>query len=202
MKTRKNAEARIPEILQNFYLTIVEEGIEGASIGKIAKRMNIHPSLIMHYFSTKENMTLALVDYIIEEYSKLILSIQMETHDPHDRLERLIDILWSDEWYKMTDISVDFSVLAMSFRSEEINSRLQLLFSSYKSFLVKEMKDFIEAGVVRFSNPERAAEVIMTLIEGNRHFKHFFVNSDDSENYRLDMKRMILCLLKNGDKVE
>jgi AcrR family transcriptional regulator len=55
MTERKNAGLRKPEILKCFYETILAEGIEGASIGKIAKRMGIHPSLIMHYFPPRRS---------------------------------------------------------------------------------------------------------------------------------------------------
>ena len=54
MTKRKNAEIRKPEILENYYQVIIEEGIEGASIGKVADRMDIHPSLIIHYFKAKK----------------------------------------------------------------------------------------------------------------------------------------------------
>lgn len=39
MGKRKNfkTEFRKPEILENYYQVIIKEGIEGASIGKIAK---------------------------------------------------------------------------------------------------------------------------------------------------------------------
>ena len=67
MKKRKNAEIRKPEILENYYRVIIEEGIEGASIGKIANRMDIHPSLIIHYFKTKKNLTLELADLMLEK---------------------------------------------------------------------------------------------------------------------------------------
>ena len=68
MRSYQKAEIRKPEILDNFYHVLLEEGFEGASFGKIAKRMNIHPSLIIHYFKTKENLTTELVDLLIEKY--------------------------------------------------------------------------------------------------------------------------------------
>jgi AcrR family transcriptional regulator len=50
MRKNQNAKPRKPEILEAYYQVIIQEGLEGASIGKIAKRLNIHPSLIIHYF--------------------------------------------------------------------------------------------------------------------------------------------------------
>ncbi len=46
----------------------MEEGFDGASIGKIAKRVNIRPPLIIHYFKTKENLTLEWVEFFIQKY--------------------------------------------------------------------------------------------------------------------------------------
>jgi len=62
MKKRLNAGIQKPKMVKHFYKTILAEGFEGASIAKVAKRMKIHPSLILHYFGNKENLTLALVD--------------------------------------------------------------------------------------------------------------------------------------------
>ncbi|MEZ4851774.1 MAG: TetR/AcrR family transcriptional regulator [Bacteroidia bacterium] len=53
MGRKSKAKIRRQEILSHFYEVIIEEGFEGASIGKIAKRMEVNPSLLIHYFSTK-----------------------------------------------------------------------------------------------------------------------------------------------------
>ena len=52
-RKKDGAPLRKREILEHFQQVLVEEGFEGASIGKIARRMGINPSLIIHYFSTK-----------------------------------------------------------------------------------------------------------------------------------------------------
>jgi len=47
-------ETRQQEIIKVFYKVAKKEGYENTSIAKIAKVMDINPSLIMHYFETKE----------------------------------------------------------------------------------------------------------------------------------------------------
>jgi AcrR family transcriptional regulator len=195
MRVRKNAELRKPEILKSFYQTIVEEGVEGASIGKIAKRMDIHPSLIMHYFSTKEKMMIELVDYIIKEYQSLLTAIRLKHDNPHDRLMQLIDLVWSDEWYAMTDISVDFSVISLSFRNKEIYKQLHSMYSNFRKYLVKELKSFMNDGVIAKQDPVRSAEIMISMVEGYRHFKHFFIDKNASESYKQDMKQAVLTIL-------
>ncbi len=68
MRKNQQADTRKPEIIENFYQILIEEGFEGASIGKIAKRVNIRPPLIIHYFKTKENLTLEWVEFFIQKY--------------------------------------------------------------------------------------------------------------------------------------
>lgn len=195
LKIRKNAELRKPEILRSFYQTIVEEGIEGASIGKVARRMNIHPSLIMHYFSTKENMMTELMDYIINEYGNLLKNISVYHDEPHERIHQLLDVLWSDEWYRMTDVSADFSMLSVSFRHEKVNRQFRNLYAQFGKFLAMELQRFMDAGIIAAGDPDVSAEVLVSLIEGYRHFKHFYVDKDSSERFRLEMKRAVLNML-------
>ncbi len=45
-----------------------DEGLQGASIAKIARRIDAPPSLLIRYFGAKERMTIELVDYLLEEY--------------------------------------------------------------------------------------------------------------------------------------
>ena len=68
MRKNQRADTRKPEIFENFYQVLIEEGFECASIGKFATRMNIRPPLIIHYFKTKENLTLEWVEFFIQKY--------------------------------------------------------------------------------------------------------------------------------------
>lgn len=195
MRTRKNAELRKPEILGFFYETIIEEGIEGASIGKVAKKMGIHPSLIMHYFSTKENMMIEMVDYIIREYASLLNNIPVGKDDPEARLHQLFNVLWGEQWYGMTSIAADFSIISVSFRSPEISERLQHLYSLFRKHLCRELEIFTKAGIIRVEDPLITADIIITMLEGYRHFKHFYVDELSSGKFREEMKKAALSML-------
>ena len=197
MKKRQNAAARKPDILKNFLQVILDEGIEGASIGKVAKRMEIHPSLIIHYFENKDNMTEALVDYVMKEYAKLLIRLEMTTVDPEQRLLKLIEIVYSDEWYKMTDISVDFSVIAISFRNSRINARIREMYDQFKKVLIREFQPMIAGKIISIHDPSTAAEIVISMVEGYRHFKHFYVDEVSSERFRNEMVKTVLTALMN-----
>ncbi len=187
-RQRQNAEIRKPEIVKSFYQTILERGFEGASIAKVAARINIHPSLILHYFGNKENLTLALVDYVIKEYDRLLSSVELEGLPPEARLERLLEIIWSREYYEKIHIAGSFSLLAVSFRNTRICEKIEGLYSGYRNFLAKEIQRASDAGVIEQQDSMRTAARIITLIEGGRHFRHLFVGEDECEQYNQDMK--------------
>ncbi|MCF8037266.1 MAG: TetR/AcrR family transcriptional regulator [Desulfobacteraceae bacterium] len=187
-RQRQNAEIRKPEIVKSFYQTILERGFEGASIAKVAARINIHPSLILHYFGNKENLTLELVDYVIEEYDRLLRSVELEGLSPEARLERLLEIIWSREYYEKIHIAGSFSLLAVSFRRPRIQEKIEGLYNAFRRFLAKEIQKAADAGIIEQQDTVRTAARIITLIEGARHFRHLFVEKNECEQYNQDMK--------------
>ncbi len=194
-RKRQNAEIRKPEIINSFYETILEEGFEGASIAKVAGRIGIHPSLILHYFGTKENMTLALVDFVVDEYTRLLKRFKEIGGPSRKRLERLLGTIWSRDYYEKIHIAVSFSIISVGFRNEAIFNKGKELYQLFKRFLVREFTTLAESGIIRTTDPERAAEVIMTLIEGSRHFRHFFVRPDEIDRYNRDMVKTAMTVL-------
>lgn len=198
MKKRQNAELRKPDILKHYYQVILKEGIEGASIAKVAKRMKINPSLIIHYFTSKDNMTLALVDYMSKIYNKLFMEMKIETDDPHKRIDRLVEIFCSDEWYRNTDISGDFSIFSISFRNKKVFKHVQNMYLDFIKLIKRELELASSTGKLKIKNPERTAELIVSALEGYRHFKHFYIIESESDNYRKDMMETLKQIIKNG----
>ncbi len=198
MKKRQNAELRKPDILKNYYQVILKEGVEGASIAKVAKRMKINPSLIIHYFSSKDNMTVELVDYMSRVYNRLFLDMKIETADPQKRLDRLVEIFCSDEWYNNTEISGDFSILTLGFRNKKVFKHLQNMYEEFVKLIQKELEAATAGGKFKIADPKRTAELIVSVLEGYRHFKHFFIDEPASESYRQDMMKTLKNIIKNG----
>lgn len=198
IKKRQNAELRKPDILKNYYQVILKEGIEGASIAKVAKRMKINPSLIIHYFSNKDNMAIELVDFLSRIYNRLFREMRIETGDPHRRLDRLVEIFCSDEWYNNTDISGDYSIISLSFRNKKVLKRLQSMYSDFIKLIVYEIELASSTGEIKIEDPRRTAELIVSTLEGYRHFKHLFIDESSSESFRQDMAKLLRNILKNG----
>jgi AcrR family transcriptional regulator len=194
-KKRQNADVRKPDIVKNFYQVILEEGIEGASIGKVAKRMDIHPSLIIHYFRNKENLIIALLDYIIRRSGEIYRELIVESGDPGRRLRNLVEIFFSEAWYGMSDISGDFAILSMSGREPRIRARLKEMYAILKKLIIGELDKINDAGAIPFGDPARAADIVISMYEGYRHFKHFYIEEEDADAFRKDMIEATMAAL-------
>lgn len=200
MKKRLNADIQKPKMVKYFYKTILAEGFEGASIAKVAKRMKIHPSLILHYFGNKENLTLALVDYVIDEYGSLLKKFKAQDLAPEDRLKRLLEAIWSREYYEKINVAGSFAVLAVSFRNEKIHGKIRDLYRMFKIFLVREFSYLNDQGVISTKNPTHTAEIIITMIEGSRHFRAFIIEDDQIRRYNQEMIDTARRFLERKDR--
>lgn len=198
-KIRQRAETQKPRIIRSFYETILEQGFEGASIAKVAKRLDIQSTLIIHYFGNKENMTLALVDFVVEEYSKIFKKIrnQRKDSDPEQRIRSFFKIIWSKPYYEKIDIAASLSVISVSFRNQRVRKKIQWLYQQFKALLIQEMEAFFDRRGIETPDVERAANVLLSMVEGSRHFRHFFIKTKDINQYNRDMVMAAIRMVKN-----
>ena len=198
MRKNQKAEIRKPEILENYYQILIDEGFEGASIGKIAKRMAIHPSLIIHYFKTKENMTSELVDLLIEKYLAPEFLEFDHISDLEQRFHALIDTLFSLEWSRTVNPGLHFGFYYLSFRNPAIHERYCRMIRRLRDYLIGELERFREAGVIKITSLKRAADLIVTLMEGLEFQAHFLSEGKHFDEFAGDAKKVILNMLKNN----
>ena len=197
MRKNLKAEIRKPSILENYYQVILEEGFEGASIGKIAKRMNIHPSLIIHYFKTKENMTIELVDLLIEKYEAPEFLQLDDIKDLNKRFRALINTLFSFEWSRTIDPGIHFFFYYLSFRNHKIRKRYEAMIQGFRDYLFNELQVYKREGIVKVKDLKKAADIIVTLMEGLEFHAHFLSERQPFEDFANYAKRTVFSMLRN-----
>jgi len=200
MKTRKNQNAalRKPEILEGYYNVLIEEGLEGSSISKIAKRLDIHSSLIFHYFQNKDNLTFELIELMIDKFKSVHLLKFEHIKDDEERFVALIDTIFSYQWSRTVDPGVHFGFYYQSFRDEKTLARFRKMFFWLKEFLRDQLIFFNSKGIIRVLDAEKAAEYIVTLMEGLEFHNQFLSNGQPFEIFAETAKKSVLTLLKIG----
>ncbi len=205
---RPGAEERKPAILDALYAVIKQEGFENASIAKVAKKAGVHPSLIIHYFGTKERMVTALVDDVLRIYARLLETLP-RTGSPEERLDHLLTLIWSRQWCRAASFSVLFSFLAVSRRNPEVAARVRRLFRRYREFLIVQLSAFSEAGVITAADPAGTADILISMSEGFHYFEQYHTPEEAFEEHRqgmIDAARKVLGAAptekRNGDSTE
>ena len=197
IRSYQNAEIRKPEILENYYQVLIKEGFEGASINKIARRMNIHPSLIIHYFKTKENLTIELADLLIEKYEAPEFLKFDHIQDLEERFQLMIDTIFSFEWSRTIDPGLHFGFYYLSFRNAKIRKAYEKMLQHFRDYLVHELELYREKGIVKAKNAKMAADTIVTLMEGLEFHAHFLSGGQTFEKYADYTKHLVVSMLKD-----
>ena len=200
MRARKNqtAAVRKPEILEGYYNVMVQEGLEGSSISKIAKQLNIHSSLIFHYFQSKDNLTFELIELMIEKFKSTNLLDFEHIDNDEERFNALINMIFSQQWSRTVDPGVHFGFYYQSFRDERTLSRLRLMFVWLRDYLQEQLAAFSGQGVISVSDPKKAAEYIVTIMEGLEFHAQFLADDQGFESFAECAKNSTIALLKNG----
>ena len=197
-RKNQNAELRKPGILEGYYRVLIEEGLEGTSISKIAKHLGIHPSLILHYFKNKENLRLALIELMISKFKSRHLLNFDHIEDDAERFTALIDMIFSYEWSRTVDPGVHFGFYYQSFRDSKVSSLFRDMFRWLRDYLYEEFVVFNRKGIIQVTDELKAADFIVTLMEGMEFHAHFLGQDKPFEEFAETAKQSALAVLKNG----
>jgi AcrR family transcriptional regulator len=199
MRRRKNqnADLRKPEILEGYYRVLIDEGLEGTSISKIAKHLDIHPSLILHYFGNKDNLKQSLIGLMIAKFKSRHLLKFDHLESGRERLNALLDTLFSYEWSRTVDPGVHFGFYYQSFRDKNVAALFREMFCWLRDYLYDELVAFHEKGVIRVNDPMKAADYIVTLMEGLEFHAQFLGQDDPFERFAETAKQSVHALLQH-----
>jgi len=176
-------QTRQQEIVKVFYKVAKKEGYENTSIAKIAKVMDINPSLIIHYFETKEELTYSLIDYILERYL-LIYTINNKDGVKLSDLETTIEMLFSKKWNLLFDDGLFYTFYALAFREKKIKSKYKTILDSLRLALAGIIEQCNSKGLIKVEDPKNAADLIFVLVDG-AYFYLSLENNKQNYNERL-----------------
>ena len=199
MRKNQSAALRKPDILESYYQVLIQEGIEGASISKIASRIGIHPSLIIHYFKNKDKMKLELVDLLIEKYESPAMLDFDQIEDDEQHFNALMDVIFSLKWSRTVEPSVHFAFYYLSLRDTTMMARFKVMFKWLRDYLSRKLVYFNSKGIVRVGDADRAAEYIVTLMEGLEFHNQFLADGEPFETFSEAAKKSLIRALKGGD---
>jgi AcrR family transcriptional regulator len=193
-RTRKG-EARRREILETFHDVLAEEGLEGASINRVASRMGINPSLIMHYFPTKEEMVCALVEHILSRYEETFLPRLRAVADPEERMRAAAEVLFGPEWPGLVNEGVFYACYSLSFRNPRVRESFRGMYSRLREVLAEEIGALVDACVIAGGDAGNIADLVIILLEGYDFYRGVMGGDERREELGRYLKATLLAFL-------
>lgn len=171
-------EIRQKEILKSFYQVAKNEGLENASIAKVAQKVDFNPSLIMHYFKTRDEMLIALVSFILERYQAIYKS--NGEINSKEKLIEFIDGLFSRKWNRLFDDGVFYSCYALIYRNKSFKKQYKTLHDSLRLNLANTFHESNRNGVTSIEDINKTSEIVFSIIEGAYYY---LAMVDDKKEY-------------------
>jgi len=166
MRREEWARIRRREMLAAYYEVLLEEGLQGASVAKIAKRIDAPPSLLIHYFGTKEQMTIELVDYLLERYHETYGARLESIADPLERLRAIVDYLFSVEYHQLLDDRAFYALFYVSLTHSTVRRAFARVYQESLALIEETLCECMDAGRVAFDDPHELAVTLKALEEG------------------------------------
>lgn len=181
-------------IIKAFYKVARKEGLENASIAKVATVLNVNPSLVMHYFKTKQDMVHGLVEYILERY-RLIYVSENGSSDPSDRLRKIIRNLFSRQWSRLFDDGVFYSSFSLIFRDHTLKVLYKELHDHLRQMLRDALKEARDNDVIEIDDVEKTSDLVFIFVEGAYYYLSMVSDKEEYKN-RLELyEKTVLSLI-------
>jgi len=159
-------DARQKEIIIAFYKLAKKEGLENTSIAKIAKVMDINPSLIIHYFKTREDLTYGLIDYILDKYQLIYKVNPQKSVNSKAALMEIIDNIFSKKWNTLFDDGLFYSCYSLTFREKNVRDMYKKILDSLRQNLTDYIGKCKLEGLLDVDDPKSTSDDIFVLVDG------------------------------------
>lgn len=157
---------RRTEILQAYRDVLVEEGLPGASLGRVAKRAGLPSSNLVYYFENKEEMTVALVDFLLSQYDVAYGEALRKLKDPVERLAGLLHLYFTPAFQDVVDNRAFYGCFCLSLYLPRVRRRFEELFDRSMALLRDTLAESMDGGALPRGDVDALASAIYAMEEG------------------------------------
>jgi AcrR family transcriptional regulator len=194
-------EPRQKEIIKAFYKVAKKEGLENASIAKTAELIGINPSLIVHYFKSKDHLVYGLIEYILDKYLLIYKVAPEDAAHPKTNLLSVIDNIFSSKWNTLFDDSVSYSCYSLAFRDKIIKGKYKVLLDALRERLQQLIVNCNDMHILSVKDPAHTADLIFVLVDGAYYYLSLVTDKDEYQDKLMQNKRQAITLLNFSSPV-
>lgn len=158
------------EIIKISRKIIYSKGYQATSISDILHAANIGKGQFYHYFNSKHDLGLAVVEDIVQEWEQeVFLNIFQSKFDPITKLNKMIQRtleLYTEEEGK-SGCPVGNLAIEMSEHDESFRIKIQYIFDRWISLIEENLNELIRQGHLPANmDPKKHAKSIVAMLEG------------------------------------
>ena len=158
------------EIIRIAREVIHSKGYQAASVSDIMAAANIGKGQFYHYFQSKHDLGLAVVEDLVKDWEgQLIIGILNTSDDPVTKLNRMLQ--WAETSHAEMEIKYGCAMgnlaIEMSAQDEEFRVKIKEFFIHWVNSVADILTEMIKDHQLDESiNPKKNAESIVAMIEG------------------------------------
>ena len=158
------------EIIRIAREVIHSKGYQATSVSDIMAATNIGKGQFYHYFQSKHDLGLAVVEDLVKDWEEqLIIGILNTSDDPVTKLNRMLQ--WAETSHAEMEIKYGCAMgnlaIEMSAQDEEFRVKIKEFFIHWVNSVADILTEMIKDHQLDESiNPKKNAESIVAMIEG------------------------------------
>jgi TetR/AcrR family transcriptional repressor of bet genes len=167
--SKASEEARRAQILRAAYDVASRKGLAGLTVRDVAAKADLSTGLVLFHFKSKEQLVLALLDYVLETTTVLHLTEDIEAiRQPLDRLMALLVREMNRLSSEPRRIRLFFDFWAEGFTHPRVRARMQAELDRYREAFRPIAAEVLSAEPDRFAHvtAEGLAAVAVSFIKG------------------------------------
>lgn len=151
------------KLIDSAFSTFYREGYQGANIAAILKEVNINKGSMYHYFKSKKELGLAVVDERIRRNIKNKYQSVLESERPY---QTLFETLRSSPDTLVYGCPLNKMSQEMVYIDEEFNKLLSSVYADFETSITKILDKAIQLNEIRSCDIQVTARLIIASYEG------------------------------------
>ncbi len=158
------------EIIRIAREVIHSKGYQATSVSDIMAATNIGKGQFYHYFQSKHDLGLAVVEDLVKDWEgQLIIGILNTSDDPVTKLNRMLQ--WAETSHAEMEIKYGCAMgnlaIEMSAQDEEFRVKIEEFFKHWVDSVAEILKEMIKNQQLDDSiDPKKNADIHVAMIEG------------------------------------
>lgn len=160
------SDLRREQILNAALALFSKKGIDSTSMNEIAKQCELSKATIYHYFDSKDEMVLALLESIFVHDDDAFVALQNPELSVTERLMTYVGNYAETILGQPQLFALFFEFYGNSIRRESIRETLSSYFDNYTKVFTNIFQEGFDEGEFQEENAQLVAESFMALLEG------------------------------------